>query len=149
MLRQHLFGRLGWHVWENRSSSRQKEFAYPRKMKGVKADFQEEAKHTTAAADRNLSSCHTDLLAGLSKGHARRIPYPGVWKARVRGKPWRAVRDDEAPTPVRYRPLLLMGVPPMHNQGRTIKPFPEKARIGFMLQPVGHVAVPVRDHAVG
>ena len=42
-------------------------------------------------------------------------------------------------------PLLLMRVPPVHHEGRTVKPFAEKARIGFVFQPFGHVTVLVRD----
>ena len=74
-----------------------------------------------------------------------------TFEVRFRGKThYRRSRDFQCPLPpVRYRPLLLMRVPPVHHQRRAIKAFPEEARIGFVLQPVRHVTVPVRDHAIG
>src|SRR4029453_6762255 len=60
-----------------------------------------------------------------------------------------AVRNNQAPPPVRNRPLLLMRMPPVHHQRGAIKPFSEEPRIWLVLQPVRHVTVPVRDHAVG
>src|SRR6185436_6348788 len=45
--------------------------------------------------------------------------------------------------------LLLMRMPAMHDQRRAIEAFCEKASIGIALEPIRHVAVPVRNHAVG
>ena len=60
------------------------------------------------------------------------------------GEPGRAVRNDQAPVLVRYRPLLLMRMPPVYHQRRAIKLFPEEVRIGFV-----HVTALVRGHAIG
>ena len=66
----------------------------------------------------------------------------------MRGQAGSAVRNHQPSPAVRNGPLLLMRVPPVHDQRRAIEPVPEEARIGLVLQPVGHVTVTVGNHAV-
>ena len=59
-----------------------------------------------------------------------------------------AVGNDQASTAIGGRPLLLMGMASVHDERRTIEAVVEELHVGRDLEPVRHMAIAIRDHAV-
>jgi hypothetical protein len=57
------------------------------------------------------------------------------------------MRDDQPTTAVRTR-LLLMRVTPVHDECGAIETLVKEPHVGIDLEPLGHLAIAIGEHAV-
>src|SRR5262245_11993594 len=109
MADQYLLRRKSGDLWKHRASARKTNFSGARKMEGVETDIEEEAEHLGSAGHGGHALRDPDRPASLGKRRPDRVPQLRQGDGWVLGQICYAMSNDQPPTPIRTR-LLLMRV---------------------------------------